>query len=470
MVTMTPYRSTVESARDGFPQLLLAEWTKLRSVPRWGLTMLAAAAATVLVGMLLASGAGAQSAGGDGSTAGISPQFRDAGSYVHRPLTGDGSLVARVATQERNDPWAKAGLMMRVSAQPGSPYAALMITPGHGVRLQSNFVTDLPGTDSGAPRWLKLTRTGSSVTGYESADGASWSKVGTVTLEGMGSTVETGVFVASPDALKLLRQFGGEDISETTNLGKASFDNVKVEPARPQQLAPWKSNGNTAVDPNATTFSLVGAGDIGFYQFATDKTKTILSGAMIGVMALVALGVLFVTTEYQQGLIWTTFTASPRRGRVLAARAIVLGGAAFVVGLVASFAVFLIAAPMINQGKAAAASLSDPQVLRGVVGTAALMGVVAVFSLAVAAIVRRSTVAITTVLLLLLVPLVASTALPLTVAKWLEAVTPAAGFAIQQTIMRYDTAIGPWSGFAVLCAYTAVALGVAIWRVGRQEA
>jgi ABC-type transport system involved in multi-copper enzyme maturation permease subunit len=421
--------------------------------------------------MLLAAGAGAQSAGGDGSTAGISPQFRDAGSYVHRPLTGDGSLIARVATQERNDPWAKAGLMMRVSAQPGSSYAALMITPGHGVRLQSNFVTDLPGSMSGAPQWLKLTRTGDSVTGYESPDGTSWSKVGTVQLEGMGPTVETGVFVASPDALKLYRQFGGEDISETTNLGKASFDNVKVEPAKPQQLAPWKSNSeNAKVEPDATSFALIGAGDIGFYQFATDQTKTILSGAMIGIMALVALGVLFITTEYQQGLIWTTFTASPRRGRVLAARAVVLGGATFVVGLVASFTVFLVGSPMIAKGKAAPATLSDPQVLRAVVGTAALMAVVAVFSLAVAAIVRRSTAAITTVLLLLLVPLVASTALPLTVAKWLEAVTPAAGFAIQQTLTRYDTAIGPWTGFAVLCAYAAVALGVAIWRIQRQEA
>ncbi|WP_113704331.1 ABC transporter permease subunit [Nonomuraea lactucae] len=469
MVMTTPYRSSVQNPRDGFVQLMLAEWTKLRSVPRWSLTMLGGILVTILSGMLLAGGAGSASSGGDGATRGISPQYRDAGNYVHRVLTGDGSIVARVASQKNNDPWAKGGLMLRADAKPGAPYAALMITPGHGVRLQANFVTDIPGSSSQAPRWLKLTRTGISVTGFESADGATWTKIGTVELEGLGDQAEVGVFVASPDALQLQRQFGGEDIVENTNLGEATFDNVKVEPAKPQQLPPWRGDIKP-VAPDATSFHLVGAGDIAFYHYATDSTKTMLTGAMFGMMAIVALAVLYVTSEYQQGLIWTTFTASPRRGRVLAARAVVLGGVTFVLGLVAAFGTFLLASPMVRKGNAAPATLSDPQVLRAVVGTAALLAVVAVFSLAIASILRRSAAAITVVLLLLLAPLVAGSALPLAVAKWLERLTPSAGFAIQQTLERYDTAIAPLPGLAVLCAYTAVALGFAIWRIGRQDA
>ena len=44
------------------------------------------------------------------------------------------------------------------------------------------FDTDLAGPATAAPRWLKLTRTGNTVTGYESADGADWQQVGTVTV------------------------------------------------------------------------------------------------------------------------------------------------------------------------------------------------------------------------------------------------------------------------------------------------
>ncbi|MEW9532752.1 hypothetical protein [Microbispora sp. NPDC049125] len=469
MVTTTPYRSSVRDPRDGFAQLMLSEWTKLRSVPRWGLTMLAGVAVTILSGMLVAGGAGSSGSGSDGSTKGISPQYRDAGDYVHRVLLGDGSITVRVASQKNNDPWAKGGLMLRASTEPGSPYAALMITPGNGVRLQANFTTDIPGSSGRAPRWLKLTRQGTSVTGSESADGVTWNKVGTVELEGLRQGAEIGMFVASPDALNLRRQFGGEDLVETSNLGEATFDNVKVEPARPQQLPPWRGGGERAA-PDATSFSLAGAGDIAMYHYATDATETMLTGAMFGMMAIVALAVLYLTSEYQHGLIWTTFTASPRRGRVLAARAVVLGGVTFVVGLVAAFATFLLASPMVRKGNAAPPALSDPQVLRAIVGTAALLALVAVFSLAVASILRRGAAAIAVVLLLLLAPLVAGSALPLAAAKWLERVTPAAGFAVQQTLERYDTAIAPLPGLAVLGVYTALALGYAIWRSGRRHA
>ena len=44
--------------RDSFGRLVLAEWTKLRSVPRWAMAMLAAVVLTVLVSVLAASGSG----------------------------------------------------------------------------------------------------------------------------------------------------------------------------------------------------------------------------------------------------------------------------------------------------------------------------------------------------------------------------------------------------------------------------
>ena len=63
--------------------------------------------------------------------------------------------------------------------------------------------------------------------------------------------------------------------------------------------------------------------------------------------------------------------------------------------------------------------------------------------------------------------------------EWLR-LTPAAGFAIQQSIPKYPQVIGlyvplasfyplePWAGFAVLCGYTALALGLAIFLLRRR--
>ncbi len=191
---------------------------------------------------------------------------------------------------------------------------------------------------------------------------------------------------------------------------------------------------------------------------------------LLGLLAVVALAVLYVTSEYKRGMIQLTFAASPRRGRVLAAKALVLGAATLAAGLVASFGAYLLATPILRAHGLHPGSLSEGPVLRAVAGTAALLAVVAVFALGVATILRRSVAAVAVVLMVLLVPQIVATGLPLSVAAWLDRLTPAAGFAIQQTVWRYDTAIGPWAGFGVLCAYTAVVLALAGRRLRRGDA
>lgn len=479
---ITPYRSTVTGVRDGFRQLLLAEWTKLRSVPRWMLTLGSAVVLTVLVALLTAGGAGGERAEGDGGGGGgpapsALRDYQDQGHVVDRPLTGDGSVVARVTAQRDSHGWAKAGLMVKADHRPGSPYAAVMLTPDHGVRMQTGFTGDTAGSSgTGAPRWLKLTRSGDSVTGYESADGSGWSKVGTVRLDGLPQAVRIGMFVASPDVVTVERQFGGESIDGRPSDGRASFDHVRLDAERAEsEPPPWRDRARSAATGGASstaggTFTLTGSGDIGPDEFADDLTRDTLSGVLVGMMAVVALGVLFVTAEYRRGTIRTTFAASPRRGRVLAAKAVVIGGAAFVAGLVAAVGSFLLAGPLLRSGHRVPPSLFDGPVTRAVLGTALLLAVVAVLALAVGTLLRHSAAAITTVLLLLLVPQIVATGLPVSAALWLDRVTPAAGFAVQQTLHRYDTAIGPWAGLGVLCGYTALALAAALWRLRTRDA
>ncbi|NKZ08425.1 ABC transporter permease subunit [Actinomadura latina] len=475
----TPYRSSVQAeARDGFGRLLLAEWTKLRTVPRWMLTLLAAVLLTVLVALLSAAGTESTGSGGRPAPPSLSQSF-DLGHFTYRPLAGDGSVVARVTSQDGGGAWAKAGLMIRGSEERRTPYAALVATPGHGVRLQTGYERGGAGGGTAAlPRWLKLTRSGTAVTGYDSPDGRTWHRVGSVRLEGLPGEALAGMVVAVPDVVEVQRQFGGESVSGEPGGTRATFDHVSVSPAPP--AAPWRDRGapgGPAADPDADgrtqasgTFTLKGTGDIGPNEFADDITKTTLTGVLIGQAAIVALAVLFVTAEYRRGMLRTTFAASPRRGRVLAAKAAVAGLASLAAGLAAAFGAVLVAGPVLRSHGLSPPPVSDGAVLRAVLGTAALLAAVAVFSVAVAVIVRRSAPAITIVLLLLLVPQIAATGLPLSAARWLERLTPAAGFAVQRTVPRFDQAIGPWAGFGVLCAYTAAAAAAAAWLLRKRDA
>ncbi|MGI5164624.1 hypothetical protein ACQEU3_09745 [Spirillospora sp. CA-253888] len=490
MTAVTAYRSTVSGARDGFGALLRAEWTKLRSVPRWGLALLAAVVLTIVPALLAAAGAGSSGGGGGGKPPPGPADIQDLGYFVNRPLADNGSVVARIAAQDKG----KAGLMARSSMERGAPYAAVLLVGGRA-RFQSGY-GDIDVAGPKDHRWVKLTRSGTSVTGHSSADGRTWRKVGTAKVS--GSAVAGPVVAVAEDA-KVERRFGSESIVSVPTQGSAVFDHVAMAP---EPSAPWRSVDRTAGPagpggpgaqggagppegsggnappgpPNGAawrggTLTVTASGDIGPYGFADDRTRMVLTGVLLGLAAVVAVAVLSMTSEYRRGMIRTTLAAVPRRGRMLLAKAAVLAAVTFAVGLVAAFGAFLLA-DLLMSGRAGPQlpPLTEGPVLRALVGTAALLAVVAVFALAVATVVRHSAAAITTVLLVLLLPYIVATGLPLSVARWLERLTPAAGFAIQDTVRRYDTAIAPWAGFGVLCAYTAVMLAAAAYLLRRRDA
>ena len=64
-------------------------------------------------------------------------------------------------------PWSKAGIIITASTRQGAAYAAMMVTGGHGVRLQDDYVNDVPGlagaVTAASPRWLRLTRAGAAL-------------------------------------------------------------------------------------------------------------------------------------------------------------------------------------------------------------------------------------------------------------------------------------------------------------------
>ena len=91
----------------------------------------------------------------------------------------------------------------------------MMVAADHGVRMQWNYTGDAAGPARhrrpADPRWLRLTRSGDVITGYDSADGTNWTKIGTVTLPGLPSVTLAGLFTASPDseqAIAVVRRRG----------------------------------------------------------------------------------------------------------------------------------------------------------------------------------------------------------------------------------------------------------------------
>ncbi len=154
---------------------------------------------------------------------------------------------------------------------------------------------------------------------------------------------------------------------------------------------------------------------------------------------------------------------------------------AFAIGLPVNVIAFLLAGPALRaNGFAPPAfpvpSLTDASVLRALLGSAVLMALVAVFSLGVGAILRRSAGAIAGVVLLIIVPTILASVLPLTVAQWLMRLTPAGGFAVQRAKPPTDTLvepfalIGPWTGLTVAAVYAVGALVLGAWLFRKRDA
>lgn len=114
-----------------------------------------------------------------------------------------------------------------------------------------------------------------------------------------------------------------------------------------------------------------------------------LSGFQFGELALGALGVLAISTEYATGMIRATFTATPRRGTVYAAKALVLGFFALVASELCAFAAFLLGQAVLSR-RHLNVGLGAPGVLRAVACAGLYMAVVTLVGFGLGAIIRHT--------------------------------------------------------------------------------
>jgi ABC-type transport system involved in multi-copper enzyme maturation permease subunit len=497
-----------------FWHLVHAEWTKFRTVRGWMIAMIVAIMAVTAFVFL----AGNVSSSCSGSACPAPPAgpggepVTDAFYFAHQPLTGNGtitvqmtSLAGQVAvgpsqTVPGLQPWSKAGIIIKQNTSQGSAYAAMMVTGSHGVRMQWDYVNDTPGltgsVSAASPRWLRLVRDGDTITGYDSADGTHWTLAGTTAFPGLTSTVQAGLFAAAPSngntatATGIFRHIG---LSWTaarwtgTNVGGSGPNGV------PQPGTLRQSAGTITVTGSGDITPLAGDGAVLSVQRA-------LAGTPIGLIPLIVVGAMFITAEYRRGLIGVSLTASPRRGRLLAAKAVVIAAVSFVTGLIAATLAVAVGTRILAGTGVPLWPVPTLSLARMLVGTGALLAVAAVLALAVGTAARRSAAAVAAAIVVIFVPYLlvlvppllpghvgrggfAGGGLSLAAREWLLRITPAAGFSVQQAVPQFSQVadasyspnwgyypLAPWTGFAVECAWAAAALALAFYLLRRRDA
>ena len=147
---------------------------------------------------------------------------RDAYHAVESSIGADGVIVARVTAENAADAFAKAGVIAANSKGSTEPTVILDIRPNGIIEFMARpsfggQMAFVAGSASPLPVWLKLQRTGSTFTGYMSADGNDWQVVGSTNVS-MPTNINAGIAVTSHD---------------TSALNTSTFDHLSVSSATP---------------------------------------------------------------------------------------------------------------------------------------------------------------------------------------------------------------------------------------------
>jgi regulation of enolase protein 1 (concanavalin A-like superfamily) len=136
--------------------------------------------------------------------------------FVYQPLSGDGTIIARVVSLQGSST-AQAGIMVRETLDAAANHvylfdysSAIWMTERTSTGASSSYQSLGSAT---LPYWIKLVRSGNVFTMYGSADGLNWVQLGTSQTVSMAQSVYVGLAVSS---------------RSTSSLATAAFDNVSV--------------------------------------------------------------------------------------------------------------------------------------------------------------------------------------------------------------------------------------------------
>jgi regulation of enolase protein 1 (concanavalin A-like superfamily) len=189
--------------------------------------------------------------------------------YVYQPVSGDVEIVARVRSMAEAHRWSKTGVMIRETLDAGSRHATALTSArmGHAFRRRTEpdrWSAHTSGGSGTAPVWLRLVRTGSVFEAFRSADGRTWTSMGTDVIP-MADTVYVGLAAASHSPREAMTAV----IDQVTITASGEPDEPTEPPANqpPVVLLTSPADGTTHVAPADLTLGVS----------ATDADGTITS-------------------------------------------------------------------------------------------------------------------------------------------------------------------------------------------------
>jgi ABC-type transport system involved in multi-copper enzyme maturation permease subunit len=200
-----------------------------------------------------------------------------------------------------------------------------------------------------------------------------------------------------------------------------------------------------------------------------DPTSISNSGLAIAQLAIGVLGVLLVSSEYSSGAIASTLAAVPRRGRLLAAKSVVIMALTFVVVEVIAFVAFFIGQALIS-GHAPTANLGDPGVVRALLGAGLYAALLGMTGLALGTILRNAAGAISLLVAILYVLPGIAAALPTSIEHTVQEYWPTQAGSQITSVVRTSNTLSPWMGFAVFALFVAILSALAFIRLNRRDA
>jgi uncharacterized repeat protein (TIGR02543 family) len=167
-----------------------------------------------------------------GSTTYDSGTFTQAGSgiiggtadklrFTYQTLTGDGEIIARISALENTGTSSRVGVMIRDTLAANSKQIFMGMTSSGSYRwvrrTTSGGSTSSTNSSTGTVpnTWLRLVRSGTTITAYKSTNGTTWTSVGSTTNTTFAATCYIGLAVGS---------------GSTTTLNTSQFSNVSVTP------------------------------------------------------------------------------------------------------------------------------------------------------------------------------------------------------------------------------------------------
>jgi len=203
---------------------------------------------------------------------------------------------------------------------------------------------------------------------------------------------------------------------------------------------------------------------------AFDPVGDSFTGLVFAQLAFGVLGVLTISSEYGTGMIRTTLTAVPRRGRLLAAKALVVGAVALVAGELFAFGTFLLGQVMLASAHLDVA-LTSPGVLRAVSSAGLYLGVVALVGCGAGALLRHTAGGVAVMFGVIFLAWPAARALEswsylpdkLILSNAADVLGQVHALAVKPRLPSLGLA------YFDLLLYLAVALGLGAWRVSRDS-